>query len=132
MENTLFNSLKVDIQKAYEEGVTLELAERLAAKCLSLQIQLSTELSTVDLNARMNKSGFKAIKAAVYLKAATSGDKKPTEAMLTALVDSDELVMGEQNRLDKAEVERNELQNAFDICKESHIYFRGVAKGRFE
>ncbi len=132
MNNKLFEELKLDIEKAYEEGVTLEHAERLAAKCLSIQIQLSAQLSNADLDSRMKKSGLKAIKAVVYMKAATSGDKKPTEAMLTAIIDSDELVLGEQNRFDEAEVLRNQLENAYDICKEAHIYFRGIAKGRFE
>lgn len=132
MNNSLFEELKSDIQKAYEEGVTLEHAERLAAKCLHIQITLSNELSLVELDARMNKSGLKAVRAAIYLDSATKTDKKPSDVMLEAIVNTNEIVKNEQDRLDAAEVKRDELERAFSVCKEAHLYFRGVAKGRFE
>lgn len=128
----LCEELTKDIQDAYEQGVTLEQAERLAAKFLGAQITVGEELRKCDLDARLKKSGLKAAKAAVYLDEATKDVKKPSDVMLGALVDSNELVLGEQKRLDEAEVLRDELQNYLNVFRDGHIYYRSLAKGRFE
>lgn len=131
-KNKLFQELEKAISDAYTEGVTLDQAEKLAAKALSAQVALSEQLASADLHARMSKSGLKAIKAAVYMNTVSAADKKPTEAMISSIVDSDEHVAQSQDQLDKAEVERDELNRLYDIFHEAHVYFRGVAKGRFE
>lgn len=124
--------LEKDIQNAYESSPTIEEAEKLAAKFLTAQIECGKALSVADLDSRMRKSGLKAVKAAVYMDAATKGEKKPTEAMLAAIVDTDKLVQGEQEGFDTADVERNQLENYLSVFRDSHIYFRALAKGRFE
>jgi hypothetical protein len=128
----LIEELTKDIKSAYEQGVTMEEAERLAAKFLHAQIQLGAALKNADLDARMRKNGLKAVKAAVYLEEAKKGDKKPSDVMLGSLVDSNELVLGEQNGFDTAEVYRNELDNMLNVARDAHIFMRGIAKGRFE
>lgn len=120
------------IVSSYESGVTLEEAEKLASRFLHAQIQVSSRLRELDLDARMKKSGAKAVRAAVYLSEATKGDKKPSDVMLQAHVDRDSLVQDAQNALDAAEVDRDELDRYFSIFREAHIHFRGIAKGRFE
>lgn len=130
--NKLYKEIEQAIASAHTEGVTLDQAEKLAAKTLHAQIAVSTELASVDLNARMSKSGLKAIKAAVYMNVVSQSDKKPTEAAISAIIDYDETVAQAQNALDKNEVERDELNRYYDIFREAHIYFRGIAKGRFE
>lgn len=120
------------IIKIYEEGVSLDEAEKLAGRFLHAQLQVSALLKVEDLSARMRKSGLKAIKAAVYTNACKGVDKKPTEAMLAAIVDSDELVGGEQNAFDTAEVERDEFERLYNVYREAHIFLRGVSKGRFD
>ncbi len=126
------DELTKDIKRTYEEGVTIEEAEKLAGKFLHAQLEVAKVLAEADLDARMKKTGVKAIKAAIYLDEATKGDKKPSDVMLNALVDSNELVRGEQVSFDEAEVNSDSLQNHLNIFKEAHIYFRGIAKGRFE
>lgn len=128
----LFKEIEQSIIQAYTEGVTISEAEKLAAKCLHAQIKISDELKNADLNARMSKSGLKAIKSAVYLNEKSKAEKKPTEAELSALVDSNELVSSEQKTFDTNEVELGELNRLYDICHEGHIFFRGIAKGKFE
>jgi len=123
-----FSHLEDKIKNAYESGVTLDEAERLASEFLHAQIQLAEEIRTLDLDSRMKKSGVKAIKAAVYLDEATKGEKKPTEATLQAKVDTNELVQAEQRRYDEAEVNADYLKNLMSICHESHVHFRGIAK----
>ena len=128
----LCEELKSDIEKAYTEGVTLDQAERLAAKFLGAQMDVADKLRVVGLDTRMRKSGLKAVKAAVYLEEATRDQKKPSDVMLQALVDRNEIVSGEQTAFDEAEVSKNQLENYLDTFKNAHIYFRGMAKGRFE
>lgn len=129
---TWISELENKIVGVYTEGVTLEDAEKLAAEFLRAQFVLSSELKKHDLSARMRKSGNKSIRAAVYQEAVSKNEKKPTEAQLSAMVEMNELVTSEQNALDKAEVERDELERLYSIAREAHVYFRGVAKGRFD
>lgn len=120
------------IVSVYETGVTLEEAEKLAGRFLHAQLQVSTLLKEADLNARMRKSGLKAVKAAAYTNIVGKSDKKPTEAAIDAMITSDEIVDSEQQGFDKAEVERDELERVYNVCREAHVYLRGIAKGRFE
>lgn len=125
-------SLKADIKRSYEEGVTMDEAEKLAAKFLDASIQVGEELKLADLDRRMKKSGVKAIKAAAYLNAATQGDKKPSDKLIEAVIDSDKLVEDSCKAFDVAEVEVNNLSNYLSVFHEAHIYYRGISKGRFE
>jgi len=127
-----YKELEQDIRNAYESSPTIEEAEKLAAKFLAAQMALSADLKQVDLDSRMKKSGLKAIRAAVYLQKASEGDKKPSDVMLNAMVDSDPVVGESQLSFDKAEVSKNHLENYLSVFHEAHIYFRGLAKGRFE
>lgn len=127
----LCESLTLKIKSSYESGVGLEEAERLAGEFLYAQMQISDSLKVSDLDARMKKTGVKAIKAAAYMTEATKGDKKPSDTFIQAVVDQDKNVIGSQDLLDSAESERDHLQNYMNIFKEAHIHFRGIAKGRF-
>lgn len=128
----LLKSLEDKIVSSYEEGVTAEQAEKLAGEYLYGQIRVSQALKDADLNARTRKSGVKAIRAALYLDTVQKAEsKKPTEAQLTAMLDSNELVVGEQAALDEAEVTRAELERYYDIFVNSHIHFRSISKGVF-
>lgn len=127
----LCESLEAKIQNSFEQGTSLEEAERLAAEFLYAQLQVSKELEAKDLDARMRKSGLKAVRAATYLDKRQNSDAKPTEAALAAMVDSSELVVAEQDALDTAEVSRDALERYYNIFSNAHIYYRGVAKGSF-
>lgn len=124
--------LEAKIQASYEQGTSLEDAEKLAAEFLHAQMQLASQLKALDLDARMRKSGVKAIRSAVYLETIKSSEKKPTEAQIAAIIDSDSIVVSEQNGLDTAEASRDELERYYDIFNNAHIYYRGISKGRFE
>lgn len=126
-----YAALAAKIKTTYESGVSVGEAEKLAAEFLYAMISLSDEIQKADLDARMRKTGVKTIKAAVYLSEARASDKKPTEAMLGALVDSTDLVSSEQEAFDTAENTLETLQNYYSIFKESHIFYRGVSKGSF-
>lgn len=127
----LCNELETAIEDIYNNGITMEAAEKLSAKFLYAQMVLTKSLKDTSLDARMRKSGLKAIRSAVYLEAASKGDKKPTEAALAAIIDTHEVVQGEQQGLDTAEVSKEELERYFDIFENGHIFLRGVAKGNF-
>ena len=127
----LCDELESKIKDSYEEGVTLERAERLASEFLYAQIQVSTVLKQADLDSRMRKSGVKAIRAAIYLDIVSKADKKPTESQISALIDSDSIVTNEQKEFDMAEVDRDALERYYNIFQNAHIFFRGVSKGKF-
>ena len=127
-----FADLEKDIQNAYEGGVTMDEAEKLAAKFLGAMMRAAARLRALDLDARMKKSGVKAVRAAIYLAEATKGEKKPSDVLIGAIVDSSKLVQDEQGGLDTAEVRRDELERYFGIFKEAHVYFRGISKGKYE
>lgn len=124
--------LEQDIRNAYESSPTVSEAEKLAAKFLTAQIETGKALQVADLDFRMRKSGLKAIKAAVYIEGATKTEKKPSDVWLAAVVDTDKLVLGEQEAFDTAEVYKNQLENFLSVFRDAHIYFRALAKGRFE
>jgi chromosome segregation ATPase len=131
-EKRQFAELEDDIKRAYEESVTIEEAEKLAAKFLGAQIEIARMLREVSLDCRMRKQGLKAIKSAVRTDEIGKHDKKPTEGALDDVVNLSELVSGEEKRYDEAEAAREELERFYGIFHEAHIFFRGISKGRFE
>jgi hypothetical protein len=130
--NKLCEKLSAKIESSYESGVTLDEAEKLAAEFLHAQMLLVSHLRDTDLEARMRKSGLKAVRAAVYMDTVSKAEKRPTEAAMDHILNSNELVSREQDRLDASEVSRNELERYYDIFNNAHIYYRGIAKGKFE
>lgn len=134
-ENMKFNefvkALETKIEASYLEGVTLEMAEKLAGEFLHAQMVVSAELRKVDLDSRMRRSGLKAVKAAVYQDVCNKNEKKPTEAAISAIIDTNELVNGEQTELDRAEATRDELNRLFGVFQAAHVHFRQMSKGQF-
>lgn len=128
----LCKSLEEKIQAAYTAGVTLDEAEKLASEFLYAMMAVSTELKDADLDSRMKKAGVKGVRAALYLSTVQSSERKPTEAQIAAMIDVNEVVQGEQDGFDRAEVSRDELERYYQIFKEAHVHFRGVSKGKFE
>lgn len=132
MEKKYLEELEEDIKKAATENVEKDEAERLAAKFLLAQIEVSKSLRRADLTARLNKAAVKEKKASVYLAEVAKADKKPSDVLLEQIVNTDKGVWLEQSKFDASEVERDSLQDYFDVFKDSHIYFRSVGKGRFD
>lgn len=128
----LCKELEADIERTYTDGVSLEEAEKLAAKFLGAQLRVSGALRVADLDVRMRKSGVKAVRSAIYLNEIKSVDKKPTEAQLSAAIETNEVVAAEQDEFDKAEVNKAELERYYDIFLNAHIYYRSIAKGKFD
>jgi hypothetical protein len=127
----LCEELTKEIKDSYEVGITIEGAERLAGKFLYAQLLVAEELRRVDLDARMKKSGLKAIKATVYLDHASKSEKKPSDVLLNAMVDTDEVVLSQQLVVDDAEVLKLSLDSYMSIFQNAHIHFRSIAKGAF-
>lgn len=124
-----YEILVEQIEKAYNEGITQSEAERLAAGSLLVMNDLSNKLIGTESDRRMRKQGLKAIRAAVRLEAAKSSEKKPTESMIDAMVDSNEMVAETESAYDAAEVGSQAVDRQYSIAKEAHLYFRSVAKG---
>jgi uncharacterized protein (DUF1778 family) len=127
-----YKKLEQKIISSYTDGVTLDDAEKLAAEFLDAQIQVSQELKRVSLESRLLKSVVKEERAKVLYKAATESEKKPSDSILQALVDSNLNVLEQQNAFDKAEEETKELDRMFSIFRDAHIYYRGISRAKFE
>jgi hypothetical protein len=126
------SELKQIIETAYEQGVSVSEAEKLAAKTLVIRIELSQELKRVDLDSRMKKHGVKVTRADAYMTELKKHDKKPVESFLDATITMDGNVIEAEHDYAKADVQRELIQNYLDIFKDAHIYFRGIAKGIYE
>ncbi len=126
-----YKDLVAEIEKASDEGLTMEHAERVAATALFVMNSLSELLTGADKNARMRKQGLKAIRSAVRQEEIKRHDKKPTEGQLDDVVNLDSMVQAEETGFDEADAIRDELERQFSIAKESHLYFRSIAKGSF-
>ena len=129
--NNEFQALQDIFLKAYNQGTSLEEAERLAARFLTAQMNVAVELEAMDLDTRAKKAGLKAIKAAVYMECVKGSDKKPAEGYLDHYVTLDKTVCDAQDRFDEADARKESLSLFFGIFKDAHIYFRGIAKGSF-
>lgn len=125
-------ALEDKIKNVYEAGVTMDEAEKLAAEFLHAGLVISSRLKNADLDRRMRKSGLRALRSALRIKEVQGTEKKPTESMLDAIIDTNELVQKEQDAFDTAEVDKEELERLFNTFREAHIYFRSVARGKFE
>lgn len=128
----LIKGLEAKIQSAYTEGVSLEDAEKLAGEFLHAQIQIADALKLADLDARMRKSGVKAVRATIYMQEATKTEKKPSDQWIENAINLNKLACAEQDDFDKSETERQALERYYDICLNAHIFFRGVARGKFD
>jgi len=126
---TKYELLIQEISKATDEGLTLGEAERAAALALGAMVELSEQLKASDKSRRLQKSGLKAVKAAIRLTEANKGIKKPTEGILDDLVSTNEVYKKAEDAYDESEVAQADLDRQFDICRESHLYFRGVSRG---
>src|SRR5262245_31155706 len=105
--NKLFKDLESEIKDAYEgSGKTVEEAEKLAAKFLHAQMQISSELKTSDLDTRMKKAGVKAIRAQMYLEEVSKSEKKPSDTLLDQVLNSNNIVVAAQSDFDEAEASR--------------------------
>lgn len=125
----LCEDLETEIVQAYTQSLTLEQAEKLAGRFLHAQFKVSTELKKATLDARMRKSGVKAIRAAVYLDICSKADKKPTETAIESIINTTSEVSQEQEAFDKAEVESQDLERYYNIFQQAHVYFRQMSRG---
>lgn len=125
-------SLENKIKDSYENGVTMDQAEKLAGEFLYAQMVVSNELKRADLDSRMRKAGLKSLKAQAYMDACSKSDKKPTETALEHIVNTNELVKVEHKDFDEKESLRDNLTRYYNIFREAHIHFRGISKGKFD
>ena len=132
MKREFLEELENDLKRAVQTNMETDEAERLAAKFLLARLEVGKLLRDQDLDARLAKQALKTEKAVAYLGEVKKNEKKPSDTMLEQLVNTDEGVAGAQKSFDEAEVNRDRLQDYYSTFHEGHIFFRGIAKGRFE
>lgn len=124
-----YKDLEQEIINSYTEGVTLDQAEKLAGRFLHAQLSVSHDLSVSGLDARMRKTGVKAVKAGIYLDICQKSEKKPTEAQIEAQIQTNPLVQTQQNELDAAEVQAQDLERLYNVFQQAHVYYRQMSRG---
>lgn len=124
--------LKLAIESAYSEGVSIAEAEKLAARTLLVRMELSDEIKSASLDTKMKKHGVKAVRAAAYMAEIAKHEKKPAEGLLEHTVNLSEEVAGEEQVYAEAEANLDRLASYLDIMKDAHLYFRQISKGTFE
>lgn len=124
--------LKQSIASASNEGVSIPEAEKLAAKTLTARLALADEIKTLSIDARMRKNVVKVVRSNLYLDLVSKAEKKPTETHLESVLNIDNEVRAEEAAYINAESELQRLETYSDVFKDSHIFFRTVAKGSFE
>lgn len=130
--NDILAELKTAIDAAYENGVTMPEAEKLASMALSYRIAIADELRSIDIDSRMKKHGVKAVRAAVYMEELKKHEKKPAEAYLENAVNISDLVEKAEREFAEADVTREHLENYMSVLADAHVYFRQIAKGNYE
>lgn len=132
MNKEFLVELENDIKRAATKNLEVDEAERLAAKFLLARLEVGKLLRQQDLDARLAKNALKTEKAIVYLGEVKKNERKPSDVLLEHTIQLDEGVAGAQRSFDQAEVDRDNLQDYYSTFHEAHLYFRGIAKGRFE
>ena len=127
----MFEEVQALVDRAYDEEITMQEAEKLATRLLSVQMTIAKELATVKLDARMRKSGVKAVKAVAYLDEVKKHDKKPSDSYLEHVVNTNENVNKEQDAFDAADVNAETLETLLSVFKEAHIHFRSISRGAY-
>jgi hypothetical protein len=124
--------LKADVLRIYEESITIPEAERLAAKFLYAQMEISDEIKTKDLDARMRKAGVETTESQVLLDEIAKHDKKPSDSILTAIVATSSIVNEAKDSMFRAQTETEALKRLYEMLKDAHIFCRGIAKGNYD
>ena len=130
--NDTLSELRTAIDSAYENGVTMPEAEKLAAMTLSRRMAIADQLLITDIDSRMKKHGAKAVRAAVYMEELKKHEKKPAEAYLENAVNISDVVESAERAYAEADVAREHLENYMSILGDAHVYFRQIAKGNYE
>lgn len=127
-----YDTLVKLIQDSADSPFDIREAEKAGGTALAVMNALSAQLTDADRNRRMRKRGVKAIRSAVRMEEIKKHDKKPTESFLEDTVNLSKIVADQEEAFDDSEVSTEELERQFSIAKEAHLFFRGVARGRFE
>jgi hypothetical protein len=124
----LIEQLQKRVSEVYENGTTVSQSEEITHELADAEFKLVTMITPLDLDARMRRHGVKQIRAAVYLDIIKNSEKKPTEAQIAAMVDSDSLVSDAQKGYDGAEAALAEAERLLDAVHNSQVVFRTLMK----
>lgn len=131
----LVNKCFAELKIAYKEDYSAEKAEKTAAMFLAAQMQLSLFIADIELRARYSKYEIERVEAQKYFEIKESGavaDKKITETALQQFVAKDDTVISAKKENSEAEADLKKYNYLMSSLKESHIFFRGMSKSKFE
>ncbi len=115
-----------------EVGVDSSTADALAADFALARLAAIEVRKEIELKAKLKKTSVEAVRGSIYLDIVSKSEKKPTESMLEHILNTDKIVVGEENSLAKLEVETKALTEYADIFKDMHILCRKKVDGNDE
>lgn len=131
----LISEISQELKKAHEIKYDIAEADSTAALCLRAQKELAEFLSEAELLAKERKSNLESIEGERYLyfkfnHTIDGKEVKLSDEGVKHLVAKDPLVKEAKHELYEAESDFSKWKNLFGMLKDSHIYFRGLAKGK--
>lgn len=125
----MIGKISAELQEAHRSKYDIEKAARTAALCLEAQRVLASFLSEAEIFAREKKLEVERISGERWFFHKASYEGKTTEATLTALINKDEEVLSAKQAHIVAEADHRKWINLMSVLKDSHLFFRAVAKG---
>ncbi len=131
----IIEQISMEFKAAHHEKYEPKKAELTAALCLEAQKQLAHFLSDSELLSKEKKSEVERVEAERYFfykENKKNPDEKMTDTALNRMVAKDQEVLSAKREQYMAEADFGKYKNLFGVLKDSHIFFRGLAKGNSE
>lgn len=131
----LIQQVSVELNIAHSKKYDAVQAELTAALILETQKELSEFLADAELISKEKKAEVERVEAEQYFyyknqKNGLNNETKITDTSLNRMVAKDKLVLAAKKEQYVAESDFSKYKNLFGMLKDSHIFFRGLAKGK--
>lgn len=127
----MISKISKELRRAHEHKYTFDEAEKTAALCLLAQKELSEFLSDAELRAKERKLKVETTEAEKFVEYKNS-ETKITDTVVKSMVAKDPLVISSKKDYMVNESTLIKWRNLFGFLKESHIFFRGLSRGKNE
>ena len=120
-----------EMTEASREKYDTDKADKTAALFLTAQMKVSFLIEDVEMKARQSKNEITRLEGEKYFEHKTSNsDKKTTENMTASYVSKSPDIVEAKKENDQFEADLKKWNYVMGILKESHIFFRNLAKNK--
>lgn len=126
----LISQISIELNIAHSKKYDAVQAELTAALILEAQKELSEFLADAELISKERKAEVERVEAEQYFFYKKAQTEKITDVALGRMISKDKLVLAVKKEQYEAESDFSKYKNLFGMLKDSHIFFRGLAKGK--